>query len=396
MRKLVGTLVLSSCSCLSIAGPWGNDFGISYDSVAGGMGASTYANPYTATSAVFGNPATLLKFKETPRTVTFGAAYVNIDFRLNHDGIVTGAPFSGKSDTVNFLVPNASVITQLSDDLAIGGGFGITAGLGADFRNDTPLSPGINYIAFGNNFSIAKKLSDSWTIGATATMGFGLLELGPVQSSGTVNDIGFRGTLGALYDKGNFSFSAHYSSKLGFEFDNVFLISGNEFGDVPLEQPSEVVLGLSYRFAEHWDWQAALLFKNWGDADGYEDIWEDQEILTTGFQYSKDKWAYRFGFGVTSDLRREDLGSTFAGNTTLGFGGQAIPLNPTVIEFLQASLAPSFWDYHVSAGIGYSFSDVTRLDVFVAQIFGDEEVISANNQTDVDFLQLGGGFTWTF
>ncbi|TDF39700.1 hypothetical protein EYS14_09350 [Alteromonadaceae bacterium M269] len=396
MRKFAGIIALSSCPFLSIAGPWGNDFGLSYNPVAGGMGAATYANPYTTSSSVFGNPATLIKYTQKPRSVTFGAAYVNIDFRLNHDGLITGAPFSGKSDTVNFLIPNAAVTAKISDDVVIGGGFGITAGLGADFRNDTPLSPAINYIAFGNNFSVAKKLNDNWSIGATATMGFGLLDVGPVQSAGTVNDIAFRGTIGVLYDKDNFSFSAHYTTPLSFEFENAFLISGTEFGNVPLEQPQEVVLGISYRFAEHWDWQAALLFKNWGSADGYEDIWENQQVLTSGFQYSKDKWAYRFGFGITSDLRKENLGSTFAGNTTLGFGGQTIPLNPAVVEFLQASLAPSFWDYHVSFGLGYTFSEVTQLDVFVAQIFGDEEEISVNNQTDVDFLQLGGGFTWRF
>jgi long-chain fatty acid transport protein len=217
-----------------------------------------------------------------------------------------------------------------------------------------------------------------------------------VQSAGTVNDIALRASLGVLYESDSYSVSLHYTSAMGFEFDSAFLITGSEFGDLPLEQPQEVVLGASFALSEQLDWQMALLFKNWGDADAYEDIWDDQIIITTGLQYSVEQWSFRFGLGYSDDLRKEELGSSFGGNTSLGFGGQTIPLNPAIVEFLQASLAPSFWTYHVSGGIGYSFSRYTQLDMFVSTTFGSEERISSMNQTDVDFLTLGAGFSWRF
>lgn len=394
--KLLNSAILCLCSTTAIAGPWGNDFGISHTAIGGGMGAATYANPLSASDAVFGNPATLVTLDETPRVVSFSAAYINIDFTLEHNGAVTGAPFIGESDTDTFLVPNFATVYQIDGDTAVGGGFGITAGLGADFRTDTPLSPAINYIAFGNNISYAKRLNENWSIGVTGVMGFGLMQVGPVQSSGTVYDIGFRGSIGVLYDNDNVSFSAHYNSALAFEFDNAFLITGSEFGDLPLEQPQEIVLGTSYRFAEGWDWQLAYQYKNWGDADGYEDIWEDQHIISSGIEYTEGAWSYRAGLGFTNGIRKDDLGSSFGGNTSLGFQGQTIPLSPPVVEFLQASLAPSFWSTHVGAGIGYAFNKSTRVDGFASTTFGSEEEISEMNTTDVDFIQLGAGLTWFF
>lgn len=396
MRLLAGTTMLAMVSSGAYAGAWGNDFNISFNPAAGGQGAATYANPHTASDTIFGNPATMVNFLDKPRTVSFGAAYANIDFRLTHDGSVTGAPFEGKSDTVNFLIPNFSVVGKVGDGIALGGGFGITAGLAADFRTDTPLSPAISYVAFANNVSAAKQLTDHWSVGATATMGFALIEVGPVQSAGTVNDIGFRGTLGVAYNNDTFAFSAHYTSELKFEFENAFLVTGTEFGDLPLAQPQEVILGVSYQFNDHWEGQFSYMHKDWSNADGYEDIWNDQNVFQGGFQYSKDAWAYRFGFGFSNDLRREQLGSKFGSATSLGFGGQTIPLNPVILEFLQSSLAPSFWTYQLTAGIGYAINDVTQLDFFVGSVFGSEEVISAMNQTDVDITYLGGGFTWRF
>lgn len=396
MRIIACTALLGLSSFGAIAGPWGNDFGLSFNAAAGGQGAATYANPHTASDAIFGNPATMVNFLDKPRTVSFGAAYANIDFRLSHDGTVAGAPFDAKSDTVNFLIPNFGLVGKVGDGFAVGGGFGITAGLASDFRTDTPLGPAISYVAFANNISAAKQLNENWSVGATATMGFALIEVGPVRSAGTANDIGFRGTVGVAYNKDKVAFSAHYTSELKFEFDNAFLITGNEFGDLPLAQPQEVVLGFSYQFGKRWEGQFAYLHKDWSNADGYEDIWNDQNIISAGFQYSTGAWAYRFGLGYSSDLRRQNLGNKFGGNDTLGFAGQTVPLNPAVLEFLQASLAPSFWTTHLSVGLGYTVNDVTQIDFFVASVFGSEEEISVMNQSDVDILQAGAGFTWQF
>lgn len=400
MRKITACILLSGLSGAACAGPWGNDFGLSFNPIAGGMGAATYANPQSASDAVFGNPATLMKLADHPNTITFGAAYVNIDFTLDHDGSVAGAPFSAKSDTQHFLIPNVAVARKIGNDMVIGGGLGITAGLGSDFRTDTLLSPAINYIAFANNISIAKQIDDHWSIGATMTLGYGLLDIGPIQSGGTVSDVNLRGAFGVGYDLENVSISLHYNSALKFDFDNAFLSESTptsaEFADLALEQPQEVVLGWSYRFHKDWDWQAAVMYKNWEDADGYQDIWEDQYVFVNGFQYSQDKWDYRFGFGFTNDIRKEELGSTFGGKASLGFQAGTVPLSPPVLEFLQASLAPSFWTNTATAGFGYAFSDVVRVDAFIGYVFGSEERISDSNQTDVDFLQGGAGFTWTF
>ena len=284
MRKLTALTALSLASPLTFAGPWGNDFGLSYNPTAGALGAATYARPQSASDAVFGNPATTVQLDEDPRTVTIGAAYANIDFRFSHNGAVTGNAFDAKSSTQDFLIPNVAFVNELGNGYFVGAGLQITAGLGSDFRTDTPLSPAISYIAFGNNFTIGKKINENWSVGASAIMGFGLIEVGPVQSAGTVNDIALRGSLGVSYDDDLLSFSLHYTSSMEFDFENAFLVTGTEFGDLPLEQPEEFVLGFAWSINDYLEYHAAVLYKGWGDASGYEDIWENQTDFRKRFR----------------------------------------------------------------------------------------------------------------
>lgn len=374
----------------------GSDFNLTATPTGGGMAGAAYARPQDPVAAVFGNPATMTQL-EGDTAFSLGMSYLGVDARAEHDGSVTGVPFSGDSGATDYVLPTFAVEQRLSDKAVIGGGMQMISGLGADFRTATALRPQVELIVFGANVGGAYQVTPQLSVGASATVAFGLLELGLLSNTALKHDFGVRGTVGATYDSGPAIISLTYNSPLSLSFRNVTETSPGNFSTFDLQQPQEVIAGLasSSRLWPNLLLEADLIYKNWGNADGYKDVWKDQGILALGAQYTIGQWVGRLGYSYSSDLQKDNVGNSIGNFNTLAFGGSAIPITPTLVKFVQATLVQPYWQQQIAAGVGYKFNQKTRVDLQGAYAFDGDRRIGGTN-VEVNEFQVGAGFTWNF
>lgn len=374
----------------------GSDFNLTATPTGGGMAGAAYARPQDPVSAVFGNPATMTQL-EGDTAFSLGMSYLGVDARAKHDGSVTGVPFSDDSGATDYVLPTFGVEQRLSDKMVIGGGMQMISGLGADFRAATALRPQVELIVFGANVGGAYQVTPQFSVGASATVAFGLLELGLLSNTALKHDFGIRGAVGATYDTGPAIVSLTYNSPLSLSFRDVTETSPGNFSTFDLQQPQEVILGLasSPRLWPNLLLEADLIYKNWGDADGYEDVWKDQGILALGAQYTMGQWVGRVGYSYASDLQKDNVGNSIGNFSTLAFGGGTAPISPTLVKFVQATLVQPYWQQQIAAGVGYKFNQKVRVDLQGAYAFdGDRQI--GGTKVEVNEFQLGAAFTWNF
>ncbi len=390
-------IICSLVSSSAFGGNLGSDLNLTLTPASGGMAGVGYVNPQDPVASVFGNAATLTQLKGKT-DFTFGASYLNVDAHADHDGSITGAPFSADSDAEHYFLPNIAVRQRLTDKLVVGGGLQVISGLGADFRKDSPLAQVVELIVFGANMDAAYALTPKTSVGASFTLSFGLLEFGLTSNTAIQETFGFRGALGITHDLGPIMVGLTYSSELKLDFDDVTETSPRVFGDIELEQPQEVIFGVSSTPSL---WAGLLIemnviWKNWDNASGYQDVWEDNYTLALGGQYALNNWKFRLGYSYASDFQKDNVGSSLAGLTTLNVPGLGVvPISPALIQFIQATLTQPYWQQQVSSGFGYDLSDSIHLDFQVGYAFDGERTIGAT-RLDVNEFQAGAGFTWLF
>jgi len=391
------TLCLSISSSELFAGNIGSDLNLSLSPAAGGMGGVGYVSPQDPVASVFGNPATLTQLSGGT-DFTFGASYLNVDAKAAHDGSITGAPFDDTSDAEHYVLPNIAVRQRLTDDLVLGGGLQVISGLGADFRDANPLGQVVQLIVFGANVGLGYELTPNTSIGAGLTLSYGLLEFGLTSNTASQETFGGRGTLGLTHDLGPIKASLTYNSELALDFDNVIQTTPSSFGNIDLEQPRELIAGIATTPAL-WPnllLETNLIWKNWEDAKGYQDIWKDTYTLALGGQYKVNKWKLRVGYSYTTDLQKKNVGNTLAGINSLNVPGQGVaPMSKPLVQFIQATLTQPYWQQQISAGIGYEITDRVHVDLHAGYAFdGDRRI--AGTELDVNEFQMGAGFTWAF
>lgn len=395
LATTLGTaLVLASSNANALN--FGSDFNLTATPTAGGMAGAGYARPQDPVAAVFGNPATMTQLNgET--AFSLGMSYLGVDARAEHDGSVTGVPFRGDSAATDYVLPTFGVEQRLSDKAVIGGGMQMISGLGADFRTATALQPQVELIVFGANIGGAYQVTPQLSVGASTTVAFGLLELGLLSNTALKHDFGIRGTVGATYDTGPAIVSLTYNSPLNLSFKNVTETSPGSFSTFDLQQPQEVILGLasSSRLWPSVLLEADLIYKNWGNADGYKDVWKDQGILAMGAQYTIGQWTGRLGYSYASDLQKNNVGNSIGNFKTLAFDGGTVPITPTLVKFVQATLVQPYWQQQVAAGIGYQFNKKVRVDLQGAYAFDGNRQIGGT-KVEVNEFQVGAAFTWNF
>jgi len=401
MRKdLIGSAGLAGLILAGVpahAGNQGSDLDISLTPAAGGMGGVGIVRPQDPVARQFGNPATLTQL-DGQSGMTLGGSYLRVSARADHDGSITGVPFSESSDATDYLLPEVAAQQRVTDDLVLGGGIHTITGLGSDFRTVSPaVEPIVELVVFGANFGGAYDVTDNLTIGASTTLGFGLLELGLTSNTGLTHSFGVRGSAGFTYDLGPIQVGGVYNSPMHLSFDNVTETQPDQFSDFDLEQPQEVGFGLATT-PEVFDnllLEANVRWKNWGGAEAYEDIWDNQVISAVGGQYTTGPWALRLGYAYSTDLQKDDVGNGIGDLDTLNVGGQTVPVNAALIEFVQATLTQPFWQQQVSAGVGYEITANLRLDVQAGYAFDGDRTIGATD-IEVNEFQTGAGFTWRF
>ncbi|HEY3326699.1 MAG TPA: outer membrane protein transport protein [Novimethylophilus sp.] len=391
---LATTLVLAANNANALN--LGSDFNLTATPAGGGMAGVGYARPQDPVSAVFGNPATMTQL-EGDTAFSLGMSYLGVDARAKHDGSVTGAPFSADSDASDYVLPTVGAEQRLTDKAVIGGGIQMISGLGADFRAATALRPQVELIVFGANVGGAYQMTPQLSVGASATVAFGLLELGLLSNTALKHDFGVRGTVGATYDAGPAIVSLTYNSPLSLSFRKVTETAPGQLSTFDLQQPQEGIIGIasSPRLWPNLLLEADFIYKNWGNADGYKDVWKDQGILALGAQYTMGQWVGRLGYSYASDLQKSNVGNSVGNFNSLSFGGGAVPISPTLVKFVQATLVQPYWQQQIAAGVGYKFNQKARVDLQGAYAFdGDRRI--GGTKVEVNEFQVGAAFTWNF
>ncbi len=300
----------------------------------------------------------------------------------------------------------------------------------------------VEVISFNANLAAAYKVTDQLSVGAALTIGFGLAQLGTAGpttgfdavsdlvidgalglgatgdatisnggvlsnwggSTSSVHDIGFGWTLGSTYDiSDGITTSLTVKSPLEYKFKNIIygdpattggaLVPGNSadgWQHLDIEQPLEIIAGVALEdvIAQGLLVELDVVWKNWGDADAYEDAYEDQFLVNLGAQYTMGDWQFRAGYSWAEDILKSTPNSTLGqltglGNLPLGEGAAALdvatglgivePLATDFVEIVQMSLLPVIWEHTFTAGVGYNFTDAVRVDAFVAYALGEKE-----------------------
>lgn len=378
----------------------GSDLNIKMTPTSGAMGGVGYVAPQDAVASVYGNPATLTQLNGGT-DFTFGATYAYVDNKARGDGSDGLPAYSGKIEFNNYLLPTIAVRQRVTDDLVLGGGLQVISGLSADYKSSHPLAPTVTYMVFGANLAAGYALSPKTSVGASATLAYGLLELGLLSNTSMVEAFGVRGGLGITHDLGPVKVSANYNSKLRINFDKVTESAPGIFQDVAIEQPQEFIVGVASTPAMWKDLliEANVIYKNWENAELYKDIWQDTYTFQLGSQYAlNNKLKLRAGYSYTTDLlKKSGLGNSVGKLTSMnvpGLGG-AVPVSPAIIQLVQSTLADPFWNNNLTAGIGYAFTDTVNLDLHVGYGWGPDRTIGAN-QIETHIYTVGGGFSWKF
>ena len=407
----IATVVtLSSVSALH-AGPYGYDLHNTLAPKSGGMAGTSIARPQDTVSAVFGNPAGLTDFTGTQ--FTFGATFYKPEVDLEHDGSVTGTAFTQSSGTDIFPVPQVAV-TQDLRGLGLPGtlGLGLTAvsGIGSEFRaNPGSLGAGAEFIIFGVNAGLGYELSDKLSIGASATISFAQLDFGLSSTSAETHDLGLRGTLGLTYDIGaDTTIGAFYQTEQEHTYDDIVEIAPGDFASPTITQPANFGIGVANNSLMGGDLllMADVMYKLWGDADFWQDVYEDQAVFSVGAELTSGSWRYRAGYGYADDPTDENATAPLGNLTQVNSSIGVIPLSDPVVQYLQATQTEVIYKHRVTAGLGYAgFLGMPGLDIDThvgLQLEEDRDygtgTLAGGGHTSAEVYSWHAGFalTWKF
>lgn len=385
----------------------GTDMNLAYKPAAGGMAGAAYTRPQDVSSALFGNPATLVQFDGG--NVSLGASYMDPRLKVTH----TNGAYSNTSESGarKYIVPDFALSLTAAPDTVLGLGVELDAGLGADFRTQPiTIGPGgaitvplnVELISFNANVGLAHKLTPELSLGAALTIGFGLAQLGTAGATSgitavlgplgltdfggttsSVHDIGAGFSLGATYQpSGSVTLSAAIKSPVKYNFKNILAttVSGSQqYQGVRVQQPLEVVVGAAYSISPNWLVEADAVWKNWSNADLYKDVYKDQALLLLGTQYKTGPWSLRAGYSYASAILKDEPSGTLgnlAGLGSLPLGTAVPPIDLAqngLTKLVQMSLVPVITQHTIAAGFGYHFNPNVRADVFGAYAFEGKE-----------------------
>jgi len=107
---------------------------------------------------------------------------------------------------------------------------------------------------------------------------------------------------------------------------------------------------------------ADFMFKQWSEAEFWEDVYEDQNVFSIGAQLTSGNWEWRAGYGYADDPTKTDATGPIGSLTTVEAGGinggAGLPLTGAagtpVVEYLQATQTEVIYKQRVTAGFGYN------------------------------------------
>jgi long-chain fatty acid transport protein len=384
------------------------------------MGGVGVAAPQDAISAVFANPAAMCftpgcAYSEVNFAGTLFIPHVSAEVDLQGMGSFKA---DGKQNT--YAIPAIGLSLPIDPDTRRWR-FGLAAygatGLGVDYRgtaldqqintgfpppNDTaPLIQGAFTSLMIMKFapSLSYQVSPDFSVGAALHIDYATLDLG----SGSSPAYGVGGQLGAIYrPTKHLSLGATYVTPQTTDFGNV-VSTPSGYHDLELQSPHQVAVGISYGFLDD-----RLLvevdgkYLNWSGASGYDDFgWTDQWVAGIGAQFAviPKKLFVRLGYNYgTNPVETHDGWGTGVHNV------QGMQFPDYYYETFRLIGFPAVVEQHITAGIGYAFSEKFELNLGYTHAFQNSvsetgtfmggptaNITSRLSEDSVDF-----GITWRF
>ncbi|QOY54622.1 outer membrane protein transport protein [Candidatus Sulfurimonas marisnigri] len=408
-----------------------------------GIGGIGIGMGHGAESAL-SNPALITTIKKD-NEISFGGTLFMPDVEVSntlHDGVSAFTSGSADSDSDMFVIPSVSVASKINDNFYAGVGMWGTGGLGVDYR-DTP-----SVLLGGSNMQMVTALQlmqfgvplvyvrDNYSIGITPIIQYGSLDIdyehpgqpsrnasgdliggyavdpGTKYGSGANDDLAFGYNIGLAYETNGITIGAVYKSEIEMEYKGVMSSTISPFVNTQLNpsgytndklsSPAEMGVGVSYNMNEHTialDWKNI----NWSDAAGYEDFeWEDQDVISIGYEYATTGWAVRCGYAFADSAVKEQTvtwGASPGGDpleTTYNSAG----LSAGTINTFNALGFPGNVESHFTIGGTYKISEMISVDlaaVFAAENeqtftnFAGQDIKVAHSETSYSF-QLNYAF----
>lgn len=352
---VVAALALGSTSAFATNGSAMIGMGAKANGMAGtGIGMS-----HGAESALT-NPALITAVKNTE--ISFGGTVFMPDVKNN-----MGAGYE-KSDADLSVIPTVAVASKVTDNFYMGVGMWGTAGMGVDYRDDANnmrMVTNLQLMQFG--VPLAYK-TNGVSLAVTPILQYGSLDMNydgggapnpGLFGAGVAQDFNFGYTLGASYEISGLTLGAVYKSEIEMEYDGQLSGAMAGFGQTQytndkLSTPAEIGIGVSYNMKEH---TIALDYKNiqWSDAAGYEDFaWEDQDVISIGYEYKASNWAARVGYNYSESPIKEQSASANAGAANLPGG---------LINTLNLLGFPAIIESHYAIGGTYNVTEQTSFDL---------------------------------
>lgn len=402
--------------------------------IARSMGGVGIAQPMDAISAVFANPAAMCFGEYCPGSeFNFsGTAFMpKIDAKVTNSSGTFSADAKDNVypiPAIGFSVPMGEEGTKWRFGLAAYG----VSGLGVDYRNTVldndkfydfsgggnPLGPyapmvtgaytQLQIMKFAP--AIGYQITPNLSLGMALPIDYGVLDLRNGGSSGFA--LGFLpGIIFKPID--NLSLGLTYSAPQKINYKNVTdFDQDGSYDSLELESPQQAGFGIAYDFfGTGLVLEADVKWINWSDADGYSEFdWDNQTVFAIGAQYkATDKLSLRIGYNYASNPVNEHNG--WDGSFNPGTGApnsvniiQGKPVASYYYEAFRIIGFPAIVDQHLTAGIGYKFTDTFSLDLgfmyaFENTItetgtdpFGQPVTIESTlSETSLDF-----GLTWRF
>ena len=362
------------------------------------LGGTGIANFIGAENALT-NPAILAKTK-SDHEFSFGGTIFKADVSAKttagigtNGSTIPGTGMSRNSSEGKSMIPVIALSHRISDTMVLGLGMYGTAGMGTDWRaDDTPYqanisSPGLMNIGLYNMRSslmlmqFAPSLSygtDKFGIGATAIMQYGQLSIDydtyDSQNSyaknhignGTSNDFGYGYQIGTYYTPNDkLTVGAAYKSAIDMEYKDQISKAALAFGygshagalaakSDHLEQPSEVGVGISYKYS-HMTYALDIKEIKWADAKGYKDFgWKNQTVFALGIKHSNENYWGGIGYNYAKNPIPNNT------STTSVAGGANT--DGDTMNLFNYAMFPAIVEKAYTFGGGYKINKFTMID----------------------------------
>ena len=371
MRKtiklaVVAALALGATSAFATNGSNMISTGAKSSGMAGiGIGMS-----HGAESAL-SNPALITSVKGSE--VSFGGTFFMPD--VSTDGGSAGMMSDDSAADMN-VIPTVAVATKINENFFVGVGMWGTAGMGVDYRDAT--NPGtmnivtnLQLMQFGVPLAYT---TNGFSVAVTPILQYGSLDMdfnADINQDGTVThnaagvsqDLQFGYNIGLAYEIADITMGATYVAQIDMDYTGQPMIT-------ELSTPATIGVGASYKFGES---TIALDYKSiaWSSAKGYEDFgWEDQDVITIGYEYATKTWAARAGYNYASSPISD-----------AGYAG-------TMNNMFNLLGFPAIVESHIALGGTYAFSEQTSMDIaYVYSPEASEKFDIATSATTVSTIE---------